>query len=279
MSIDLHCHTKMSDGSTSIDEVILLAKSSGVTDIAITDHDTFAGSTRGVIIGKRLGINVIPAVEMSAMDYTRNRKVHILCYNPTNPDRLEGTLKKTGDSRRKSMMISIQKVMRIYNISSDMILRRSQGSTNIYKQHVMQALMDAGYADDLFGDVYNRLFNTRIGLAFTKVEYPDVVDVINEIHDAGGLAVMAHPSEYNGMELLNELCEKSLIDGIELNHPRNSDEDKSTIAELAEKFRLFVTGGTDFHGSYTSSINPIGTYTTDASQLAHMKKSKKQYGV
>lgn len=277
MSFDLHCHTKMSDGSTSIDEVLTLAQKKNLTGIAITDHDTFAGSTRGVIIGKRMGINVIPGVEISAMDYSRNKKTHILCYMPTNPNRLEGTLKKTSDNRRKAMMISIQKVMCLYNITAEMVLRRSQGSTNIFKQHIMQTLMETGYTNEMFGDVYSKLFNPRIGFANTKIEYPKVEDVINEIHDAGGVAVLAHPSEYKSMELFEELCAANLLDGVELNHPSTTDEDARTIVELAAKNSLFVTGGTDFHGCYSPKTNQIGTHQTEASQILLMKKAKKKY--
>ena len=95
MNADLHCHTKMSDGSTSIDEVIMIAKRRGIKTISITDHDTFAGSIRGKILGKRLGIEVITGAEISAYDYNRNRKVHILCYLCPNPERLEKLFRKT----------------------------------------------------------------------------------------------------------------------------------------------------------------------------------------
>ncbi len=277
MSIDLHCHTRMSDGSTGIDELISLAQKSDVTTISITDHDTFAGSVRGGVIGKRNGVTVIPGVEISTIDNTRGKKAHILCYYPVNPDRLEGTLKKTSDNRRKAMMVSIQKVMCLYPVTADMILRRAQGSTNIFKQHIMQTLMDSGYTDTMFGDVYQKLFNPRIGFAYTKVDYPSVFEIIDDIHEAGGVAVLAHPSEYNSMDLLNELCEKKLIDGVELGHPRNTDEDKKDIIGIAEKYGLFLTGGTDFHGCYTSVCNPVGTFTTDSAQLLQMKKALRAF--
>ena len=85
MSADLHCHTKMSDGSVTIEELVILAKNKGITTISVTDHDTFAGSTRAKVFAKRHGVTVIPGIEISAFDYDRNQKVHVLCYHCSYP--------------------------------------------------------------------------------------------------------------------------------------------------------------------------------------------------
>ncbi|HCC01195.1 MAG TPA: PHP domain-containing protein, partial [Ruminococcaceae bacterium] len=80
MAADLHCHTKMSDGTVSIEELVLLAKKRGLSAVAITDRDTFAGDGRAVIFGKRKGIEVIPGAEFTTIDDKTGRKVNILCY-------------------------------------------------------------------------------------------------------------------------------------------------------------------------------------------------------
>lgn len=272
MIIDLHCHTKMSDGATGINELIEIAKLRHIEALAVTDHDTFAGSNRAVVIGKRNGVEVIPGVEISAYDYQRKRKVHVLCYCPKNQDRLEGTLKRISDSRKAAMSISVQKVVRMYHMPVDMVVARANGSTNIFKQHVMHALIDAGYACEIFGDVFQKLFHPRFGLAHTKIDYPDVMEIIDDIHSAGGVAVIAHPSVYDSMALTEELCEKKLIEGIEVNHPRNTEADQKTIEELAEKYNMVLTGGTDFHGGYSEKPAPLGSYTTAAGQFTILKK-------
>ena len=74
MGGDLHCHTKLSDGSLGIEDLVLLAKKKGIETIAITDHDCLAGTVRGKIIGDRYGVNVIPGVELSSRD-EKNRKI------------------------------------------------------------------------------------------------------------------------------------------------------------------------------------------------------------
>ena len=78
MKADLHIHTKLSDGTMGIDDIIILAKNSGVSTISITDHDCLAGTVRAEMIGKRYGVTVIPGVEFSATDKKRNSKAHIL---------------------------------------------------------------------------------------------------------------------------------------------------------------------------------------------------------
>lgn len=92
---DLHCHTKLSDGSMGIEDVVFYAKRMGLDFIAITDHDTMAGVTRASVLGQRYGIQVIPGVEISCIDSKRGRKVHMLCYLPLKPMRLESIFQKT----------------------------------------------------------------------------------------------------------------------------------------------------------------------------------------
>ena len=72
------------------------------------------------------------------------------------------------------MLRSVDKVCRLYAIPREMILRRAEGSTNIYKQHVLQALMDAGYASEMFGEVFKKLYDSKTGIAYEKVDYPDI---------------------------------------------------------------------------------------------------------
>lgn len=266
MSADLHCHTKISDGSTAIDELVILAKNKGLKAIAVTDHDTFGGAKRAKVFGDKFGVTVIPGTEISAYDYDRKRNVHLLCYMPKSVDRLAGMLRKTNFNRKQAMSLSVQKVLRAYPIPYDMILRRTAGSTSIYKQHIMQALMDAGYTDEMFGDVFKKLFDSRFGLAKSTFEYPDVFEALRLIKESGGIAVLAHPAVYDSYDLMYELIEKGL-DGIEVSYPRSNPNDEKLLSGIADKYNLIKTGGTDFHGVYSSSVNPIGTCTSTDEEL------------
>lgn len=279
MLADLHCHTKISDGSTGIDELVEIAKSKGIGAIAVTDHDTFAGVTRAQVHGKKHGIEVIHGAEISAYDYERNRLVHLLCYLCDSPDRLEGTFQKTAESRKDAMNLALHKIMRIYPISPQMVAKRAVGSSGIFKSHIMQALMDAGYTDKMYGSLFNKLFNWRIGIVRTKIEYPDVFEVLRLIRQANGVAVLAHPGVYNSIDLIPQLVDNGL-DGLECWFPRAKEGETDKLISLCDEYDLVKTGGTDFHGSNSTHVNPLGTCLTPEDQLQKLKgrkaKRKKQ---
>ena len=258
MASDLHCHTKLSDGSLGIEELIAVAKRRGLSAISVTDHDTTAAATRAVIIGKRQDLTVIHGVELSTMDTQRGKKAHILCYLCDVPDRLEGLCRRTSESRKKAALAMVRKVMRYYPITPDLIVRCATGSTNIYKQHIMHALMDAGYADSIYGELYDKLFAPGQGAALVEAEYPDTREVLELIHSAGGVAVLAHPMVYDSLALMEELAEQGL-DGVEVWHPNHSELESAQLLEFARQHGLLATGGSDFHGMYTRSARPLGS--------------------
>ncbi len=267
MTGDLHCHTKLSDGSVGIEELISIARKSNLDCIAITDHDTLAGTVRGKVIGERQGIKVIPGVELSSFDYKRGRKVHILCYLCDTPNRLEGLCKRTSMARKRVGQIITVKVIQKFPVSAEHIMKCAAGSTNLYKQHIMHALMDAGYTATVFGELYQQLFSKDSpDYISSPVKYPDVYEVLDSIHDAGGIAVMAHPAEYDSFDLIEELVPAGL-DGLEVWHPRAGEEERKRILAIAERYDLLTTGGTDFHGMYTSSPLPLGTCRTPEESL------------
>lgn len=264
---DLHCHSKLSDGSMGLESLLFYAKRMGLDFLALTDHDTLAGVTRATVIGKRVGIGVIPGVEMSCLDTQRGRRVHMLCYLPKKPDRLEGMLGKVIASRDKAGQRMVEKVMRYYPVSLEHIAKYYAPSKCIYKQHIMNALLDLGYCDRIYGDLYNELFDNKRGLCYEKVEYPGVYETLDLIHQSGGCAVLAHPRVYDSFDLLEELAEKGLLDGVEASHPKNKEGDYERILEVAQRYDLITTGGTDFHGMYNSRPNPLGTCITTQESL------------
>ena len=257
LAIDLHCHTKISDGSLGIEELLNIAKRRGLSALAVTDHDTTAGATRAVILGKRMGMRVIHGVEFSTIDGQRGNRAHLLCYQCDYPDRLEGLCRRIGESRRAAALESIRKVMRYYPITPELVVKCATGSTNIYKQHIMHALMDAGYADSIFGELYEKLFGEN-GCAKAAKSYPDVREVLTAIHEAGGIAVLAHPHTYHNEALLEELIDLGL-DGVEVWHHTNTPEQTEQLLTLTRERGLVATGGSDFHGMYAGTVRPLGS--------------------
>lgn len=260
MTADLHCHTKLSDGTLGIEDLIQVALKSGVKTISITDHDCTAGTIRAQIVSKRYSINVIPGVEISCTDKKRSAKAHILCYYPDKPERLEEICHKNSIARKTAGRMMAMKLAEKYPITPEFILRCASGSTNIYKQHLMQALLECGYTTTIFGELFDKLFKKGSpDCIAVNVVYADPVEVINEIHEAGGIAVLAHPGFYDNFELLDELIEAGL-DGVEVWHPMNTPEQQEYLKKVAKKHNLLVTGGSDFHGGYNATPICVGDY-------------------
>jgi phosphoribosyl 1,2-cyclic phosphate 1,2-diphosphodiesterase len=276
MFADLHCHTQLSDGSVTVQDLIDMACKRGLKAIAVTDHDTVAGVSQAVSYGKEKDILVIPGVEISTLDHQRGRKAHILCYLFDRPEVLEVLLKTTVENRTRAGEEMMKKIVDSYPITEKMVLKWAKGSTSLYKQHMMHALMDAGCTNSIYGDLFRELFDSKKGKVYAKVEYPEVREIIQTIHEAGGLAVLAHPAEYDSYDLLEELAGMGL-DGVEVSHPRNRPGDQERLSEFARTHGLVMTGGTDFHGMYSSKFHPVGTFTTAQEQVEALfyKKQKR----
>ncbi|HIR11123.1 MAG TPA: PHP domain-containing protein [Candidatus Fimenecus excrementavium] len=267
---DLHCHTKLSDGSLGIEDLITLAKKRGIEAIAITDHDCLAGTVRGKIIGDRFGVQVIPGVELSATDTKTGKKVHLLCYLSDAPDRLEGLCHRNSLARKKAAHYMMLQVAKRYPVAAELIVKCATGSTNIYKQHIMQALMECGFSRDIYGEMYHKLFDKDSPESvLVTPKYPDIEEVLTAIHDAGGIAVLAHPYFFDNLDSLPRLIENGL-DGIEVWHPCATEEQQAELKKIATKNKLLMTGGTDFHGLYNLDPVSIGDVLTPDDAMAKL---------
>ena len=267
---DLHCHTKLSDGSLGIEDLIALAKKRGIEAIAITDHDCLAGTVRGKIIGDRFGVQVIPGVELSATDTKTGKKVHLLCYLSDAPDRLEGLCHRNSLARKKAAHYMMLQVAKRYPVAAELIVKCATGSTNIYKQHIMQALMECGFSRDIYGEMYHKLFDKDSPESvLVTPKYPDIEEVLTAIHDAGGIAVLAHPYFFDNLDSLPRLIENGL-DGIEVWHPCATEEQQAELKKIATKNKLLMTGGTDFHGLYNLDPVSIGDVLTPDDAMAKL---------
>ncbi len=280
MRADLHCHTTLSDGSLGIEEVIAQAKRNRIDCLAITDHDNLASVSRAVVLGQRYGIRVLPAVEISAVDTARGRKVHILCYMPKKPDRLEGLCLRTCEARKQRGKSMAMKVLEQYPIALENIVKYAAGGKAIYKCHIMHALMDYGYTTELYGEVYDSLFNAKTGLCAdevrTETEHnPDVRFALELIHSAGGTAILAHPKVYDSFDLLEELAASGKIDGAEVYHESADEECEKRLEEITDKYGILRTGGSDFHGFYNHYAISLGyKFTPEESVRKILAKSE-----
>lgn len=276
MPADLHCHTKLSDSSMGIDDLIVLAQKKGLTTIAITDRDCQAGTVRAKIIGERRGITVIPGVEISAFDSKSGKYVEILGYLCDSPDRLEGLCHRNVVSRKKASQLMTLKIARKYPISPELVLKCATGSTAVFEQHIMHALLECGITDKIYGEIYHELFSPESEEnVLVKVNYPEPAEVIDAIHEAGGIAVLAHPGASDCLEILDDILSAG-IDGVEAWHPENDAEQEAKLLKFARSNGILAIGGTDFKGMYSKKTVCIGDCATpDADVKALMSYKTK----
>jgi predicted metal-dependent phosphoesterase TrpH len=133
----------------------------------------------------------------------------------------------------------------------------------IYKQHIMDWLVSTGQAPNMFGEFYQNTFKSS-GICDFDIGYPDVFDAVKAVKNAGGFADLAHPGQQQNFGLIPKLV-KCGLDGLELNHPTNSEVDKDVIWDYAKEYGLFLTGGSDYHGKYEDKSAGIGDYLSEVS--------------
>jgi phosphoribosyl 1,2-cyclic phosphate 1,2-diphosphodiesterase len=268
LKADLHCHTAASDNSYSIHEVVKQAKAAGLTHLAITDHDTTAGIQEALIYGELYQLQIIPGIEISASDPKRDRRAHILGlyidpHHPALDDVCSATLLSRHEASKQ--MVSIVADMG-YNISWELVSSYAMLGTAVYKQHIMHALMDLGYCNEINGELQKKLFSRsakEAGKALIPLTYPNAEDAIRAIRLAGGVAVLAHPGQLGNFEAIEEWVSFGL-QGVEAYHPTHSAADTRLALQLAEKFNLVVTGGADYHGIYGSGDYPLGSVSVSS---------------
>ncbi|NEW08120.1 PHP domain-containing protein [Paenibacillus sp. SYP-B3998] len=274
--IDLHCHTHISDNSYSIEEVIGLAKEQGVQHLAITDHDTTIGLPSAILHGAKYGVNIIPGIEISAYDHKRGVRAHILgLFVTPGHSALSQLCDPLIQRRHEASYEMVEQIIAAgYNISWQQVGQYSARGTGVYKQHIMHALLDAGYTSTIYGELYKKLFargdqakGIARGLAYQTITYINMFDAIKAIAEAGGIPVLAHPGQMGNFPAIPELVDAGL-QGIEVWHPSHNQAAEQQAKDAADAFNLLQTGGSDFHGFYTDSPGfPLGSKSPGKANL------------
>lgn len=271
---DLHLHTRHSDGSGTVRDVLIEAKTHGLSYVSLVDHDTTAGLAEAIELGGVLDLTVVPGVEISAMDPVQGGKVHILGYGFEQPathiESLCEPLLRRRHEKTRSQIECLQQ--HGYEITVDEVRAMAQtgsleagsaatgGETNrigwpenpaLYKQHIMAVLVEKGYCDEIYSELYRELFKGD-GPCAGDIQYVDAFDAVRAVVADGGIAVLAHPGQQDSYHLVPDLVGAGLR-GIELYHEDNGREDHRRIRALADQYNLILTGGSDDHGTYGSS--------------------------
>lgn len=242
--VDLHTHSTASDGTLPPERVVEAAKLCGLKALALTDHDTIGGIPAACEAGERLGIRVIAGVELSAFHH--DHEVHVLALHLSHL----GTLESRLGELRALRLTRAEKIVDKLNtlgipITLDEVLLQSNGGA-VGRPHIARAMIARGAVHD-FRDAFMRYLGGS-GSAFVPKEILTIEDAIAMAHQAGGLAIWAHPAEGCRRDRLEPLVAAGL-DGIEIRHPSHSSEDMKRLQALTDFFSLVPSGGSDWHGA------------------------------
>ena len=243
---DLHLHTNASDGRLSPEELVALAASRGLRYMAITDHDSTEGIDRALEAARHYpGLTVIPGLEAST-DIAK-AEVHILGYfleyhDPGLQEHLL-TLRNGRIDRAKRILAKLDKLG--IRLQWERVVQLA-GDGSVGRPHIAQAMLERGYIHT-FRDAFTHYIG-RDGPAYAERYKLTPVEAVSLIVRKGGLAVLAHPAEHPSIAgLLPSLIDTGLA-GIEAYYNGYSDDTVTEILDLASRYGLVPTGGSDFHG-------------------------------
>lgn len=253
---DFHLHTKNSDGKLSPEELVNLAKKEGVDIIAVTDHDTIAGIEDAVKEGDRIGVKVIPGLELSTLYNGKN--VHVLGYFKDISlisESFKAFLKEMTEYRVYRARKIVENLYDMFNLklSYEKILEDTHGI--VARPHIAKAIIEAGY--DYSWDYIFEKFIGEDSPAYIPNKKLSTEDGIKLLQSANALIVLAHPVLIKSINL--EELFKLPFHGIEAVYSMNSKEDTDRLLQYANNHNKIITAGSDFHGISNNDLKHAST--------------------
>ena len=248
--IDLHVHSTSSDGTLTPEEIAIHAKEIGLKAIALTDHDTINGVEDCLNKGNEIGLKVIPGIEC-ATEFN-GKSLHILGYGiDIYSDKFKTKLNSVAKERKERNLKMLDKLDKLdIHLSTQDLEEDTPKGTTITRSHFASAMLRKGYIS-----TRNEAFTKYIGdtgPAYVPRENFTVSDCINMIHDAGGVAVLAHPMLYgysrSEVTDLIRILKDFGLDGVETLYTTHTPQDTNHLLQVCDTLNLFPTGGSDFHG-------------------------------
>ena len=247
--IDLHIHSTFSDGVLNPTEIVDLAESQGLSAISITDHDTAAGTDEAMQRGRENGVEVISGIEISS--WHGDTSMHILGYGfRYNEEQFNSRLSLLQNGREVRNVRIIENLNRLgIKVDIDELLQYSEyGQTG--RPHIARLLVDRGMTKSI--DLAFKHYLRRGAAAYAERFRFSARDAVAMIRDAGGIAVLAHPTTLNPSlrsipALLKDL-QKVGLEGVEVYYPAHSPKAVKALLKMVADLGLLITGGSDFHG-------------------------------
>jgi predicted metal-dependent phosphoesterase TrpH len=254
--IDLHSHTHKSDGTCSPAELVHEAIQAGVSLLGITDHDTLAGYDEALPIAGEAGLELLCGIELSTK--LHGQSVHLLGYFPepdTVADLREWVLEMQAARRDRNLRLIARLQEMGFDISLEEVQARGRGLTA--RPHFAQVMLEKGYVSTLQQAFDLYLDESAKGYVYRRE--PSFAEGVERIRNAGGIASLAHPVRVRAdvAALMPELCACGL-NAIEAYHSDHQPADTELYLDLARRYGLLVTGGSDYHGSLKPGIR-LGT--------------------
>lgn len=260
-SIDLHIHSDASDGTLSPAQILETAGQLRLSAIAITDHDTVAGSKKAIEVGIPPSIDFLTGIEISASpppDFPCSGSFHILGYGLRLDDPvLNHSLATFQEARKERNPRILRRLDRMGMHISRHELENSFGKSQIGRPHIARLMIKKGFVSSV-DEAFDK-YLSRGKPAYADKYRAACDEAIRIILDAGGIPVLAHPFLLNPLndtplENLIRTLRNMGLKGIEVCYPEHSPEHTALYTELAGRYDLLMTGGTDFHGTVRPGI-------------------------
>ncbi|MEE9583300.1 MAG: PHP domain-containing protein [Dehalococcoidales bacterium] len=255
-TVDLHTHTSASDGRFSPEDVVRKSAARGLGVIAICDHDTTSGIAPALKAARAWPqLRVIPGVEVSTQ--TSGSETHVLGYfiDLAHPQ-LKATLARLRHSRRGRARAMIAKLKALGIHVSWQRVQEIAGGGSIGRPHIAQTMLENGYITS-FKEAFTRYLGLG-GPAYVERHKITPVEAVALIIKANGLPVLAHPTTVKDPEaMIAELKAAGLV-GIEVYYNGYSDDERDSLARLADRYNLIATGGSDYHGLDDNTETMLG---------------------
>jgi len=269
--IDLHTHSRASDGTQSPEELVRAAAAEGLDVLAITDHDTAEGWAEAGRTAREVGVELVRGMEISTLH--RGRGVHLLAYlpDPTYPPLL-AQLERVLEGRRSRVPVMLDRLRDLdIEISHEDVLRASGGTAATGRPHVADALVTLGRVADRT-EAFDRYLGAGRPAHVDRYAAP-LVEMIRLVTEAGGVSAIAHPwgrstRQWPGERELAELKEVGLA-GVEVDHQDHDAESRGLLRAIARRLDLVVTGSSDHHGTGKFD-HELGVNTTSPEDYARL---------
>lgn len=271
--LDLHSHTNASDGQLSPAELVALAQQIGLTTLAITDHDTTDG-VQPALEAAGDSLAIIPGVELSAEDEAGD--VHTLGYFVNiHHEVFQHKLERFRAGRYYRGQEIVKKLAALGMPLEWARIEAIADGGSIGRPHIARAMLEAGFVKSI-QDAFDKYIDND-GPAYVARSRLTPEEAVEMIHEAGGVAVLAHPGLLDDYAAMIERLVPVGLDGVEVVYPKHSTEVETHLRLLADRHDLIITGGSDFHGHNIPGKAMLGSVNPPIEAVNALRECAKQY--